>query len=334
MKVGVIGASGFTGEKLIDLLLRHPKVKLTYISFGREDTLVYSDLYPRFKKRLDVVCTTLNVTEAIKKADVLFLALPHKTSFTVVPQLLAAGKTVIDLSADYRLNDPAVYKKYYQVDHGDTANLKQAVYGMPEFFRAKIKKSRFIANPGCYPTVTILTLAPLLKEGLIKDVVVDAKSGITGAGRKAALEYHFAHLSGNMYAYKVFDHQHTPEMRQVLAQICDRKIDLRFVPHVIPVEVGILATVHARLAKKATKADLLAVYRRYYAHEPFMRIFENKLPQLKDVAGTNFCDIGVETQGRDAVIVGTIDNLMKGAASQAVHNLNIICGWEETAGLL
>ena len=334
MRAAVIGASGFTGEKLIELLLDHPKVDLSYISFGREQTLVYSDLYPRFKKRLDVLCTTLNVEEAAKKADILFLALPHKTSFNIVPYLLKAGKIVIDLSADYRLRDLKVYKDFYQVEHADPANIAKAVYGMPEFFRAKIKKTKFVANPGCYPTVTTLSIAPLAKEGLIKDIVVDAKSGITGAGRKASLDYHFAHLNGNMYAYKVFGHQHVPEIAQTLNDICGKKIDFRFVPHVIPVEVGIMATIHVKLSKKMDKEGLLKVYEKYYGKEPFVRIFKDKLPQLKDVANTNFCDIGVETDGKYAVIIGAIDNLMKGAASQAIHNMNIVCGWEETTGIL
>lgn len=334
MKAAVIGASGFTGEKLIELLLNHPKVTLNYISFGREQSLVYSDLYPRFKKRLDVLCTTLNVEEAVKKADILFLALPHKTSFNVVPYLLKQGKIVIDLSADYRLRDLKIYKNFYQADHADPQNVAKAVYGMPEFFRAKIKKTRFVANPGCYPTVTTLSIAPLAKEGLVKDIVVDAKSGVTGAGRKAALEYHYAHLNGNMYAYKVFGHQHIPEIAQTLGDICGKKVDFRFVPHVIPVEVGIMATVHVKLSKKMDKDGLLKVYEKYYGKEPFVRIFKDKLPQLKDAANTNFCDIGVETDGKYAVVVGVIDNLMKGAASQAIHNMNIVCGWEETTGIL
>jgi N-acetyl-gamma-glutamyl-phosphate reductase len=252
----------------------------------------------------------------------------------VVPYLLKEGKIIIDLSADYRLRDLKVYKDFYQVEHADPKNITKAVYGMPEFFRAKIKKVRFIANPGCYPTVTTLSIAPLAKEGLIKDIVVDAKSGITGAGRKAALEYHFAHLNGNMYAYKVFGHQHIPEIAQTLSDICGNKVDFRFVPHVIPVEVGIMATVHVKLSKKMDKEDLLKIYKKYYGNEPFLRIFTNKLPQLKDVVNTNFCDIGVETDGKYAVIIGVIDNLMKGAASQAIHNMNIICGWEETTGIL
>jgi N-acetyl-gamma-glutamyl-phosphate reductase len=334
MKVGVIGASGFTGEKLIELLLRHPKVHLSYISFGREGALVYSDLYPKFKKRLDILCATLNVEEAAKKSDILFLALPHKTSFAVVPELLKAGKTVIDLSADYRLKDPEVYKAFYQVEHTDTVNLKKAVYGMPEFFRAKIKKAKLIANPGCYPTAVTLTLAPLVKERLVTDIVVDAKSGITGAGRKAALEYHYAHLNGNMYAYKVFGHQHLPEMRQNLETIGGFKGEFRFVPHVIPVECGIMATVHAKLAKKISKEEILKVYEKYYGKEPFVRLFKDKLPQLKDVCGTNYCDIGVDVDDKYLVAVGVIDNLMKGAASQAVHNMNIICGFDEKEGLL
>jgi N-acetyl-gamma-glutamyl-phosphate reductase len=334
MKVGVIGATGFTGEKLVELLLKHPRVKLTYLSAKLENDTEFCRLFPRFKSKVDIVCKNLDLAEACTKSDVLFLALPHRISFKVVPYLLKKKKIVIDLSADYRLKDAAVYKKFYGVNHEDIANIKKAVYGLPEFYRSKIKNTTLVANPGCYPTVTTLSIAPLLKENLIKNIVVDAKSGITGAGRRAVLDYHYAHLNGNLFAYKPFAHQHLPEIMQTLSVICGKKVSLRFTPHVIPAERGIIVTIYAGLTQKISKDKVLSVYSKYYAKEPFVRIFKGRLPQLKDVVDTNFCDIGVEVDNKYIVIVAAIDNLIKGASGQAVQNMNIVLGFKEITGLL
>jgi N-acetyl-gamma-glutamyl-phosphate reductase len=241
---------------------------------------------------------------------------------------------VIDLSADYRLKNTAEYEKYYQAQHPDIANLQSAVYGLPEFYRSEIKKAKLLANPGCYPTVSVLSIAPLLKEGLIENIIIDAKSSITGAGRKPALEYHYAHLNGNMFCYKPFGHQHLPEINQILSQICSKKTEVHFTPHVIPADRGILATAYADLTADIPLDKLNAVYEKYYKNEPFVRLFGQNLPQLKNVAGTNFCDIGFQTQEEKIVIIGAIDNLIKGAAGQAVQNMNIMLGFDETAGLL
>lgn len=334
MKVAIIGASGFTGEKLVEILLRHPEVTISYISAKLEEELPFSDLFPRFKNKLDLVCKNLDLEESAKSAEVFFLALPHRASFAVAPFFLKKGKMVIDLSADYRFPDAKIYEKFYKVEHKDRENLKNAVYGLPEFYREKIKKTRLLANPGCYPTVSILSIAPLLKEGLLKDIIIDAKSGITGAGRHALLEYHYAHLNGNLFSYKPFTHQHLPEITQVLSDVSREKIDLRFTPHVIPAERGILATVYANLTKEVSEEQINKIYGKYYGKEPFVRFFKQKLPQLKDVIESNFCDIGVSSQGKNIVIVGVIDNLIKGASGQAVQNMNIMLGWEETLGLL
>ncbi|MCM8820215.1 MAG: N-acetyl-gamma-glutamyl-phosphate reductase, partial [Candidatus Omnitrophica bacterium] len=237
-------------------------------------------------------------------------------------------------SADYRLKDLNIYEKYYKAKHLDPKNLKQAVYGLPEFYRAKIKTAKLIANPGCYPTASILALAPLLKENLIKNIIIDAKSAITGAGRKPLLEYHFAHLYGNLFAYKVFGHQHLPEIIQILSEVSKKDINLRFTPHVLPIERGILVTIYANLTKKVTQQEIEGVYQKYYSKEPFVRFFKQKLPNLKDVIYTNFCDIGFQCEGKNIVIVCAIDNLMKGAAGQAVQNMNIICGFDERLALV
>lgn len=334
IKAAVLGASGFTGEKLVEILLRHPQVIISYLSAKLEKQLKISQLFPRFKKRLDLVCKDLDLSEAAAAADVIFLALPHRVSCQIAPFFLKKKKLVIDLSADYRLKSAEVYEQYYKSEHKDKANLKNAVYGLPEFFRNRIKKTRLVANPGCYPTVSTLSIAPLLKEGLIKNIIIDAKSGITGAGRKAALEYHYAHLNGNLFAYKPFGHQHAPEINQVLSEISRKKTEVSFTPHVIPAERGILVTIYAGLAKAVDSVRIKAVYDKYYGKEPFVRFFGNKLPQLKDVVETNFCDIGFETQGKRIVIIAAIDNLIKGASGQAVQNMNIILGFKEDMGLL
>jgi len=332
--VAVIGATGFTGEKLIELLLGHPRVTVSYISAKIDKECAFSEIFPHFKGRLDIICKNLDMEEAVSKAQVIFLALPHKISLEIAPFFLKKKKIVIDLSADYRFKDVAVYEQYYKTTHTDSANLRNAVYGLPEFYRDAIKKTQLVANPGCYPTVSILSTAPLLKAKLLENIIIDAKSGITGAGRHASLAYHFAHLHGNLFSYKPFGHQHLPEITQILSDIAKTKVQLRFSPHVIPAERGILATIHGQLTKAMDIKELNALYTQCYEHEPFVRFLGQQLPQLKDVIETNCCDIGLQTEGKNIVIVGTIDNLIKGASGQAIQNMNIICGWDETLGLL
>lgn len=334
IKVAVIGATGFTGEKLVEILLGHPKVAITYISAVLDKECAFSDIFAHFKSRLDIICKNLNMEEAAAKAEVIFLALPHKISLQIAPFFLKKKKIVIDLSADYRFKDVKVYEHFYKTTHSDSANLRNAVYGLPEFYRQAIKKTQLVANPGCYPTVSILSTAPLLKAGLLENIIIDAKSGITGAGRHASLAYHFAHLHGNIFSYKPFGHQHLPEISQILSDIAKTKVQLRFTPHVIPAERGILATIYGQLNKALDVKELNALYTQCYSKEPFVRFLGQQLPQLKDVIETNYCDIGLQIEGKNIVIVGTIDNLIKGASGQAVQNMNIICGWDETLGLL
>jgi len=333
VKVGIIGATGFTGEELLNLLLKHPKVEISYLSAKLERELPLAEIFPKFRARLNLLCKNLDFREASASADLLFLALPHTVSFKVAPFFLKKEKIVIDLSADYRLKDSFLYKRFYKVAHQDRKNLKKAVYGLPEFYREEIRKARLIANPGCYPTVSILSIAPLLKENLLKNIVIDAKSGVTGAGRRPFLEYHYAHLQGNLIPYKPFGHQHLPEILQILSNITEREVNLRFSPHLLPLERGILITVYAELIKKLKRAQIYKIYKKSYENEPFVRIFKERLPQLKDVVGTNFCDIGFEVKDREILIVGAIDNLIKGASGQAIQNMNIILGFKESLGL-
>lgn len=336
VKTGILGVTGFTGEKLVELILKHPLVKITYLTARVKNPIPYAKLFPKFKGRTDLFCEALDFKKALKIADIFFLALPHTVSLKIVPYLFKEGKKVIDLSADYRLKDPEVYEKYYKAVHGDKKNLKTAVYGLAEFLKTEIKKSRLVANPGCYPVSVILPLTPLLKENLVDlKIIVDAKSSITGAGRKPLIDYHYTNISNNLWAYKPFIHQHVPEITTVLKSLSGKKIDFSFVPHAVGVEGGIYSTIYVYFKKKMDEGKLFKIYDKYYANTPFVRVREN-LPRLKDVVGTNFCDIGfsLDAGGKKGVICSCIDNLIKGAAGNAIQNMNLMCGFKETSGLL
>lgn len=338
INVAVVGATGYTGEELVRILSRHPYAKLTYVS-GKEDRdIKIQDIFPYLKGRVDLECKAFNADEAIEKCDLAFLSLPHTVSMQVAPHFLKAKKKVVDVSADYRLKDLAVHEKFYKVPHKDAANLKLAVYGLPEVNREKIRTAKLVANPGCYPTGAILGLLPGVKKGLfdLDSIQIDAKSGVTGAGRKAEKSLNFSEVNENFKAYKLFEHQHVPEIDQELSKAARKDVSVVFVPHLLPVNRGILSTIYVKLAKKMTTDELIAVYRKFYAEEPFVKVYAGgALPELKHVVDTNFCDIGLkvnEAKGL-AVIVAAIDNLDKGAAGQAVQNMNIMSGFEETAGL-
>jgi N-acetyl-gamma-glutamyl-phosphate reductase len=333
-KVAIVGVTGFAGEKLIEILARHPNVELVNLSCRLDKPKSLASHYPRFAGILDLDMEPIDLDKIAKIADVVFLSLPHTVSFNYVPKLLAAGKIVIDLSADYRLKDHLVYNKHYGVAHSDIANISVAVYGLPELYRDKIKKAKLIANPGCYPTVAALSLAPLVKQGLVDNIIIDAKSGITGAGRKADLSLNYTAINSNLYAYKIFKHQHQPEIAQTLSDLAGKPMELVFTPHVVPLEQGILATVYADMLAPLTRQEIVKMYQDFYNNEFFVRVMAEGLPKLKDVVNTNFCDIGLEVQGKKIIIIATIDNLMRGASSQAVQNMNIILGLDERTGLL
>ncbi|MEI6832038.1 MAG: N-acetyl-gamma-glutamyl-phosphate reductase [Candidatus Omnitrophota bacterium] len=342
INVGIIGATGHTGEVLIELLLNHPNVLITHIfnsGKGIQGAQVISDVFPKFKHRLDLVCAKPDWQKIKKECDLVFLALPHTVSMKFVPKLLSLGKKVIDLSADYRILDPDVYKKFYKLTHQDKANLKNAVYGLPELNRARIKTAKLIANPGCYPTSAILGLAPLIALDFVNtdSIIIDAKSGVSGAGKKLEKEYLFSEIDGDFRAYKVNVHQHAPEINQVLSKVSGAKINVTFVPHLLPIERGILSTIYLKKAPKAklNAKNLVELYKKFYKNEPFIRIKPDGIfPRIKDVAETNFCDIGVKDFGDTIIVISTIDNLLKGASSQAVQNMNIMYKLPETTGLL
>ena len=337
LKVGVVGATGYTGEELLRILVRHPQVELAYVS-GKEDREAkIQDIFPYLKGKIDLECKAFSADEAVEKSDFIFLSLPHTVSMKVAPVFIKAKKKIVDVSADYRLKDEKVYEKFYKVQHRDPVNLKQAVYGLPEIHRERIREASLVANPGCYPTGVILGLLPGVKNDLfnLETIQIDAKSGVTGAGRKADKALNFSEVNESFKAYKLFEHQHVPEMDQELSRAAKEDVSVVFVPHLLPVNRGILSTIYVKLKKEMNTQALIAAYSKYYAKEPFVKVYENgALPELKHVVNTNFCDIGlrVNEEKNLAVIVTAIDNLMKGAAGQAVQNMNLMCGFEEAEG--
>jgi len=337
LKVAVVGATGYAGCELIKILLKHPEVTITSVSGKVEKAEKISDIFPIFKNQLDLVCDNVDIKAISKAADLIFLALPHKVSMLFVPDLLKAGKKVIDLSADYRLKETEVYEKWYGTKHTSPELLKEAVYGLPEIYKKEITKAKFIANPGCYPTGSILGCAPLVSKGLVdtSQIIIDAKSGVTGAGRAASLALNFAELNENFKAYKVNQHQHMPEIDQELSKAAGSKIEVTLTPHLVPMNKGLLSTIYFTLRKEESAAGLLALYKDFYKGAPFVRVLgEGVFPETKNVYSTNYCDIGIKVKGKRAIVITAIDNLWKGAASQAVQNMNLLMGYGETAGLV
>jgi N-acetyl-gamma-glutamyl-phosphate reductase len=339
INVGIGGATGYAGEELIDILLRHPDVRITNLSAKIEKPKGISEIFPRFKGRINLICGSPDIKKITANCDLVFLALPHTVSMELAPGLLKSGKKVIDLSADYRLKDTKIYEKFYNIRHKDKLNLSEAVYGLPEIYRNKIKNARLIANPGCYPTVNILALAPLAAFDLIEtgSIIIDAKSGVTGAGRKLAECLLFSELNEDFKAYKVNAHQHSPEINQELSKLAGKKISVTFVPHLLPLNRGILSTIYVKKSQKSKvkSQNLTALYKKFYKKEPFIRIRdEGDFPRLKDVLRTNFCDIGIKDEASSIIIIAAIDNLLKGASGQAVQNMNIMYKLPEYTALL
>lgn len=337
IKIGVIGAGGYAGVNLVALLLRHPEAGLVWVvSEEAHKGKKMSELFPHLTGICDLKCQTLDEVEKLsKKVDVVFLALPHGIALNYVPQILKAGVKVVDLGADYRFDDEAFFKKWYKVEHSDKEVLKEAVFGLPELYKSAVKKARLIGNPGCYPTAAILGTAPLVKEKLIDldSIMVDAKSGVSGAGRGVKLITLYCERNEGVMAYNVTTHRHMGEIEYYLGKAAGQKMNVTFVPHLIPQTRGILTTIYAKLKKPAKTADLMKLYKDFYKGQPFVRIYPT--PCTKNVWYTNFCDIGVEINEvtNTVIVTSAIDNLVKGAAGQAVQNMNLIFGFDETVGL-
>lgn len=338
VNVGIVGASGYAGEELIEILSRHPFIRMSHLSAKIDKAQNISEIFPRFKRKVDLLCNVIDIKEVIAKCELVFLALPHTVSLEYVPKLLAHGKRVIDLSADYRLKDVKVYQQYYAAAHKDKEHLKEAVYGLPELYRQKIKNAALIANPGCYPTAAILALAPLIGLGAVdaSSLIIDAKSGVTGAGRKVVQDFLFSEVDEDFRAYKVNCHQHAPEINQELSKLTGRKLKVTFVPHLLPVNRGILETIYIKVKDSSLRTqEIINLYRKFYKNEPFVRIKdEGSFPKLKDVVKTNFCDIAVKSEGTTIIVIAAIDNLLKGASGQAVQNMNIMYKFPENTALI
>ncbi len=336
-KVGIIGATGYTGVELLRLLLHHPEVEVTALTSQKYAGLPIDQVFPSVMKYLQLKCEELNLDQVSKKTDFIFTAVPHKTAMETVPSFVQRGKRVVDLSADFRLQDPAVYERWYQ-KHTAPELLKESVYGLPELHRKKIREAKIVGNPGCYPTGALIGLIPLVEKGMIslESIIIDSKSGVSGAGRDVVLESLFCEVNEGVRAYKIFEHRHTPEIEQELSQLVQKKVNVTFVPHLIPIDRGILTTLYVILAKKMKTEEVLNIFERYYEKEPFVRICQKgKIPNTKNVRGSNYCDIGVKVNEGDGrgVIVTAIDNLVKGASGEALQNMNIMLGYPETMGL-
>ncbi|MCA9392791.1 MAG: N-acetyl-gamma-glutamyl-phosphate reductase [Candidatus Omnitrophica bacterium] len=338
IKVGIVGVSGYSGFTALELLLRHPNVRVTYVSANNTRGKI-SDIWPQLKNRTKLYCDQFDVTKAAGQCDVALLAVPHTIAMQITPKLLKAGVKVIDLSGDYRLGSVATYKKWYKATHTDPRNLRKAVYGLPELYKEEIKKASLVANPGCYPTAALLGLAPLVGTHceLIESIIIDAKSGVTGAGRKASVAFSHGEVSENFKAYKVLNHQHVPEIERYLAKLCTHSKAINFVPHLLPVNRGILETIYVKLSSRVRLNRCHKLYTNFFKVEPFVRVFGlEEQVELKNVVKTNFCDISLALNDQKNLLVITvaIDNLVKGAAGQAIQNMNLMCGFSESEGLL
>ena len=332
IRVGIVGGTGYTGAELLRLLARHPQAELAVITSRSEAGLPVAEMFPHLRGQLDL-CFTEPDRGALAECDLVFFATPNGTAMQSVPELLESGTRVIDLAADFRLTDPAVWEQWYGMPHHCPAQLAEAVYGLPEVKREAIRTARLIANPGCYPTAVTLGFLPLLEQRAVDAtwLIADAKSGVSGAGRKAETNLLMAEVGESFKAYAVSGHRHLPEITQNLETFAGMAINLTFVPHLVPMIRGIEATLYARLTD--TNLDLTALYQSRYANEPFVDVLTSGSPDTRSVRGSNYCRIAVARQGNIVIVQSVIDNLVKGAAGQAVQNMNLMFGLDETLGL-
>ncbi len=337
VKVAVIGATGYAGAELVRILSAHPHAELTIITSRQYAGQLFSDVYPAMAGVVRLTCRPFSEEIVSEAADVVFTALPHKTSMGIVPGLIRRGKKVIDLSADFRFKDPAVYEAWYE-PHEAKDLLKTAVYGLPELYFDDIRRASLVGNPGCYPTSVLLPLLPLIKAPFVDpdSIVADAKSGTSGAGRSVSLATHYCEVNEVFKAYKVAEHRHNPEMDEILSLFCGRTIHTTFTPHLVPMTRGMLTTIYIGLQEDVSIQDVASQLDSFYTDQPFVRICPTgRFPSTLYVKGTNYCDIGfqVATRTKRLILISAIDNLVKGASGQAVQNMNIMLGLPETAGL-
>ncbi|MBI4313337.1 MAG: N-acetyl-gamma-glutamyl-phosphate reductase [Candidatus Omnitrophica bacterium] len=339
VRIGIVGATGYSGQELVRYLLRHPHVQISYLASRRlEKPVSFSKMFPEWSGKVHLQCRPFKIQDAIRYCDVIFLALPHAVAMSLTPAFVKAGKYVIDLSGDYRLKSASGFAKAYQMRHADPKGLANAVYGLTELYREQIRKTKVVANPGCYSTASILAAAPLVKRRIVEPagLIIDAKSGVTGAGKSLKEELLFTEMNEELRAYKPNDHQHMPEIDQALRQWGGRSLRCAFVPHLVPMNRGIFATVYLRLTRRVNEKQMQRWYEEFYKGSGFVRVLPApSLPKTGRVAYTNDCEIAVRAAqgGRLAIVMATIDNLGKGAAGQAVQNMNVMMGFDEEAGL-
>ncbi len=334
-KVAIVGATGYTGSELVRILINHPDIEISAITSESRKGEKFSDVHPQYRDIFEPTLVSINDISDYD-LDLVFLALPHGVSMDFVKDNYERNFKIVDLSGDFRLSSRDVYESWYNKDHSYEPGFESAVFGAPELFRKRIAEAKLVANPGCFPTSAILALSPLLKEGLIEknQITVDSKTGVTGAGIKAKPNTHFPVVNDNFTAYGVKNHRHTIEIQEIISKYADSEASVLFTPHLLPVDRGILSTCYTKPNRIVSTEDLEKIYHDYYDNEPFVRVSKD-LPNLKQVRGTNYCDVFVTYDERTNTIItiGVIDNLVKGAAGQAVQNMNIMLGLEETAGL-
>jgi len=333
-RVAILGATGYTALELIKILLRHPGAEIVAVTSRQEGQPHIAMIHPSLTGRVDLRLEDLSPAEVAARAECVFSCLPHGASATVIPRLLDAGSRVVDFSADYRLNDAEVYAQWYGQKHADPQRVGKVVYGLPELFREQIPPSQLVANPGCYPTSAILALAPLLKAGLIDPltIIVDSKSGVSGAGRTPKLTTHYPECNESISAYNVGRHRHTPEIEQILGIAAGTAVEVIFSPHLVPMDRGILTTTYSQPTRQVSEEEVLQTIRDFYESEPFVRVVDH-FPGTKDSLGTNFCDVTARVVRGRVLTFSCLDNLIKGASGAAVQNFNLMYGYPETTAL-
>jgi len=336
LRVAVLGATGYTGIELLRILLQHPRVRVAVVTSQQFAGKRISEIHHSLAGKCELFLEDIQVEKVASRCELAFAALPHKTSMDAVARLVEQGTRVIDLSADFRLHDPELYRQWYS-PHKAPHLLRRAVYGLTEIHRRAIAKARLVANPGCYPTGAVLGLAPVFAARVVRGtVLIDAKSGVTGAGRSSAVELSFSEVNENFKAYSVGVHRHAPEIEQELSQIARRSVAVLFAPHLVPMNRGILSTMYVELKKPLSEAKLAELYKSFYHQDPFVRVLPyGVFPETKEVRGSNDCVIGFryDPHAKRLVVITALDNLVKGAAGQAVQNMNLMFGWPEIEGL-
>jgi len=333
-RIAILGAAGYTALELIRILLRHPEAEIVAVTDVQEGQPHVAMIHPSLSGRLDLCVEKLSPAEVAARADCVFGCLPHGVSASLVPHLLDGGTRVVDFSADYRLNDPEVFATWYNQKHPDPQRLGKVPYGLPELFRDQIPDAPLVANPGCYPTSAILPLAPLLKAGLIepRGIIVDSKSGVTGAGRTPKLISHYPECNESICAYNVGRHRHTPEIEQVLGTVAGAPVEVVFTPHLVPMDRGILTTTYSQPVGEPNEEQVLDRLRDFYAEEPFVRVVDH-MPATKDTVGTNYCHLTARIVRGRVITISCLDNLVKGASGAAVQNFNLMYGYPETTAM-